>query len=295
MYTREEFENLINNSPLFSIDKENNSELYKTEKYNLFTLLTDYYRIYVFPHKPLDEYSFTLMTTAAECIKYYNVAKGEFLHLFNKAMKRDLSIAKAKEIIDSHRHGIRLTAYDEQMISKFVSFARSKNLDIHDCTVQEKIALAFGIKAERVAELICINDNAVVVSATVTNDDGDEVELFDLKADKEDSAEQKIISSDSFNELIIFIDIVFKAVQERQKKVLSLLLTADVVKSLEYDIERAANLLSGREFFNVQIIEWYNAHGDVPTAKQIGEMCGLSEQSLSRTYKNFKEKVKQNC
>lgn len=294
MYTREEFENLINNSPLFGIDKENNSELYKTEKYNLFTLLTDYYRIYIFPHKSLDEYSFTLIKTAAECIKYYDVAKGDFLHLFNKAMKRDLSIAKAKEIIDSHRQGIRLTTYDEQMISKVVSFARSKNLDIYDCTVQEKIALVFGIKSERVAELICINDSAVAVSATVTNDDGDEIELFDLKADKADSAEQKIISSESFNELIILIDTVFRTVQERQKKLLSLLLTTEVVKSLEYDIEKSVDLLNERELFNVKIIDWCKAYGDVPTAKQIGEMCGVSEQSLSRTYKNFKEKLKQN-
>ncbi len=47
MNTREEFENLINNSPLFGVDKASNSELYKKEKYALFTLLTDYYRLYI--------------------------------------------------------------------------------------------------------------------------------------------------------------------------------------------------------------------------------------------------------
>ena len=100
MFTREEYENLINNSPLFEIDKESSPALYKSERYNFFTLLTDYYRLYIYPNKPLDSYSMTLMDTAMECIKYYDKNKGEFLHLINSSMKRDLHIAKAKEIIE---------------------------------------------------------------------------------------------------------------------------------------------------------------------------------------------------
>lgn len=292
MHTREEFENLINNSPLFNVDKESTPELYKTEKYALFTLLTDYYRSYVFPHKPLEEFSFTLIETAAECLKYFDKSKGEFLHLFNKAMKRDLGIAKAKELIETHRQGIKLSTYDEQMVRKVISLANSKNLDIHDSSVQAKIAIALGISADRIAELIRINDNAVAVSATVTNDDG-EVELFDLQADKTDTPEEVIITKDGLKELVVQIDKVFQTVQERQKHLLSLLLTAEIVKALEYDIKATVNLLQGYTFFNTEIIGWYEKHGEIPTAKQIGGICGVSEQSLSRTYKNFKEKLKQ--
>ena len=66
MFTREEYENLINNSPLFEIDKESSPALYKSERYNFLTLLTDYYRSYIYPNKPLDSYSMTLMETAIE-------------------------------------------------------------------------------------------------------------------------------------------------------------------------------------------------------------------------------------
>ena len=79
MYTGEEFENLINNSPLFDVDKINNSELYKSEKYKFTELLAQYYQVYIFPHKPLEDYSYTLIETATECIRYYDRAKGEFL------------------------------------------------------------------------------------------------------------------------------------------------------------------------------------------------------------------------
>ena len=67
MFTREEYENLINNSPLFEIDKESSPALYKTERYNFLTLLTEYYQYYLYPKKPLDLYCMTLMDTAVEC------------------------------------------------------------------------------------------------------------------------------------------------------------------------------------------------------------------------------------
>lgn len=295
MNTREEFENLINNSPLFGVDKSSNSELYKAEKYALFTLLSDYYRLYIYPNKPLEDYSLTLIETATECLKYYDKSKGEFLHLFNKVMKRDLGIAKAKEFIDTQRKGIKLSTQAEQMIRKITSLANSKNLEIHDSAVQQKIAIAMGISASRVAELIRINDNAVAVSSTVTNDDVDEVELFDLQADKADTSEETVIANDEVKELIEQIDNVFQTVQERQKVLLSLLLTAEIAKALEYDINATIDLLQGYAFFNKEIIDWYDKNGDIPTAKQIGNVCGISEQSLSRTYKNFKEKLRKNC
>ena len=117
MFTREEYENLINNSPLFEIDKESSPALYKTERYKFLTILTDYYRLYIYPQKPLDYYGMTLIETAVECIKYYNKSKGDFLHLFNSSMKRDLHIAKAKEIIEEKRQGIRVSNEDDKLIN----------------------------------------------------------------------------------------------------------------------------------------------------------------------------------
>ena len=49
--------------------------------------------------------------------------------------------------------------------------------------------------------------------------------------------------------------------------------------------------LTGFKFIGSRI-DYYEKHGELPTAKQIGKILGVSEQSLSRTYKNFKEKLK---
>lgn len=292
MFTREEYENLINNSPLFEIDKESSPALYKTERYNFLTVLTDYYRLYVYPNKPLDSYSMTLMETAMECIKYYDKDKGEFLHLFNSSMKRDLHIAKAKEIIEEKRQGIRVSNEDDKLIRKIIALANSKGLDIYDLTVQQKISKALNLEPSRLQKLLRINDDAVAVSSTVTNDDGDEVELFDLQSSHEKNAEDKMADESAFITLVEKINDVFKTVQDRQKKLLSMLLTAEIIKACDEDLDKARQVLECKELFNEEVFDYYEKHGELPTAKQIGLLCGVSEQSLSRTYKNFKEKLK---
>ena len=292
MFTREEYENLINNSPLFEIDKESSPALYKTERYNFLTILTDYYRLYIYPNKPLDSYSMTLMETAIECIKYYNKSKGEFLHLFNSSMKRDLHIAKAKEIIEEKRQGIRVSSEDDKLIRKIIAFANSKGLDINDTTVQQKISKVLNIEFTRLQELLRINDDAVVVSSTITNEDGDEIELFDLQASHEKTAEDKMADESAFISLVEKIDDAFSSVQERQKKLLSMLLTVEVIKACDEDLDKARQSLEDKDIYNAEVFDYYNKNGALPTAKQIGVLCGVSEQSLSRTYKNFKEKLR---
>ena len=292
MFTREEYENLINNSPLFEIDRESSPALYKSERYNFLTFLTDYYRFYIYPNKPLDSYSMTLMETAMECIKYYDKDKGEFLHLFNSSMKRDLHIAKAKEIIEEKRQGIRVSNEDDKLIRKIIALANSKGLDIYDLTVQQKISKALNLELSRLQELLRINDDAVAVSSTVTNDDGDEVELFDLQSSHEKTAEDRMADESAFITLVGKINDVFKAVQDRQKRLLSMLLTVEIIKACDEDLDKAKNVLTGKEVFNEEVFDYYEKHGELPTAKQIGLRCGVSEQSLSRTYKNFKERLK---
>jgi hypothetical protein len=292
MFTREEYENLINNSPLFEIDKESSPALYKSERYNFLTLLTDYYRLYIYPNKSLDSYSMILMETAMECIKYYNKDKGEFLHLFNSSMKRDLHIAKAKEIIEEKRQGIRVSNEDDKLIRRIIALANSKGLDIYDLTVQEKISKALNIEFYRLQELLRINDDAVAVSSTVTNDDGDEVELFDLQSSHEKIAEDKMADDSAFVSLVERIDDMFTTVQDRQKRLLSMLLTVEIIKACDEDLDKAKNVLIGKELFNEEVFDYYKKHVKLPTVREISALCGVHAESASRTYKNFKEKLK---
>lgn len=190
----------------------------------------------------------TLMETAMECIKYYDKNKGEFLHLFNSSMKRDLHIAKAKEIIEEKRQGIRVSNEDDKLIRKIIALANSKGLDIYDITVQQKISKVLNMELSRLQELLRINDDAVAVSSTVTNDDGDEVELFDLQSSHEKTAEAKLADESAFITLVERIDDVFTTVQDRQKKFLSMLLTVKIIKACDEDLDKAKNVLTGKNY-----------------------------------------------
>ena len=95
--------------------------------------------------------------------------------------------------------------------------------------MQQKISKALGIEISRLQELLRINDDAVAISSTVTNDDGDEVELFDLQSSHEKNAEEKMVDYSAFVSLVERINGVFKAVQDRQKRLLSMLLTIEII------------------------------------------------------------------
>ena len=84
MLTKEEYEEKIDHSPLFRLDKEREPIRYETERRILLKMLTEYYVQYIYRDKPLESYSLTLIETAHECIRYYNEGKGAFLHLFKQ-------------------------------------------------------------------------------------------------------------------------------------------------------------------------------------------------------------------
>ena len=292
MRTREDYENLINNSRLFEIDKASSNAEYKAEHYSFLTELTDYYRFYIYRDKPLDSYSMVLVETAVECIKYYDKSKGEFLHLFNKVMKRNLGIECAKKKIDEQRQGIKLAERDAMLIRKIIAFADSKNLDITDIEVQKKMAVVLDLPLATVSELININYNATAIPSMIINDDGDEIELYDLIADNRACADEDALAESALCDAVDKIERIFTAIQERQKQIISMLLTVEFIKAFDGEVHRAERLLRGRAMFSSKVVELYKEKGEVPTVRIISALCGVSEQSANRTYKNFREKLR---
>lgn len=292
MRAREDYENSINSASVFDLDKSKNEALYKAAHYFLMCELTDYYRFYIYPNRPLEDYSMTLVETAVECIKYYEKAKGDFLHLFNSVMRRNLGVAKAKERIEQQRSGIKLSDREAMLIRKIICYADSRNIDIAERGAQEKIAVVLGLSVEKVMELIHINYNAMAVSSTVVNDDDGEMELYDLIVDGH-SVEDEALSESALRDAVDKIEKVFCAIQERQKKIVSMLLTAEIVRAFDGDVQRAEQLLHGRSLYCSEIVDLCRS-SDIPSARRIGEICGVSEQSVSRTYGNFKAKLRLN-
>lgn len=251
--TEEEYICLINSSLLFDIVKEDDFALYNSAKYELLTLLTEYYQDYIYRNKPLDSFSMDLIDTAAECIKGYDKTKGAFLNLFNSVMKRNMLRSKAIEAADMQRRGLTLSQRDNRLIRKILTYAKSKGADIADERTQKQIAEYLNMSVEDVAKLIYINQDAVAISSLVANEDGDEVELYNLQVSKDTSPEEKTIQVDAVMTLLKQIEAEFCNLQERTKPVMCKLLTAKFLEGLDcgtFNYE----LLSGFKFLDGAMI-----------------------------------------
>ena len=137
-----------------------------------------------------------------------------------------------------------------------------------------------------------MNENATAISNRVQGED-DEIDLFDTVADRDISAEEKLIDRSEAIELLKIADAVFSGCQARQKRMISLALTSEVVKAFDEDVEMAEKIMEGFSFRSEEWFVYYRENRAILTARQIAQICGTSEQSLSRAYKIFKEKIRE--
>lgn len=295
-YTKEQYEELINHSILFTIDKEKDHTVYKTERAKFLKNLTDYFSQYVMSHKSLSEYGYELMITANECIMYYDRSKGLFLNLFNHAFKQKRLQSKAKELEEEKRGGIHLPRVERAKLKKILQLVKSKNLDIKDFGVQQKVAKVMGISMEHLLDLLSMNQNTITISETTTNDDGEEISIFDTFASREKSVEHCVLAEESFLEQLNKIEKAFLLGQNRaeSKRLLSMLLTALLLDVKQEDIEYVSNLLQKYTFISKELIELVRKLNKKLTNREIAVICGTSEQNASRALKKFRDKLKEN-
>ena len=87
------------------------------------------------------------------------------------------------------------------------------------------------------------------------------------------------------------INDVFSARQNRQKPLLSKLITSKIIQDLSSS-ETLLKMAKSLDFIDVSIVEQFFSLKRVPTAREISQEFGLSEQSVSRTFKIFIELLK---
>jgi hypothetical protein len=291
MRTRDELENLINGSPLFSIDRVADGELFAVEERRF---LNDLAELMSITRKDFAEVGFEIIQTAKACIKAYKADGGVFLHYFNVALKKTLFIAGAKEMARNSRGGMTIDEKTEQTIRQIIKHAKISGKDVHDQEFQSKVAAALDLPLSVIAEAIAVNDGMAVRSGndSVTGKDGDGTELFDFVAATIDTPDGAIIGEEETRAIVEMLDAYFRTQQERTKALLGKLLTARIIEVLE-DFALIQRVLGGIAFVDAPMIEAYITLRTVPTARQIAEAHGVAEQSASRTLKSFIDKVRE--
>ena len=108
-YDKDKYESLILNSPLFSIDKEQENVAYKRESYKMVEYLYCY--LLAINERDYEPYGSEIMEVATRCINNFDSSKGVFLYYFNSAWKQAYTHIIGEKINDDHFRGIRICSH----------------------------------------------------------------------------------------------------------------------------------------------------------------------------------------
>lgn len=281
--SRVEYENLIRNSILFSLDRNTQARAYRREALKLVEYLY-LYSVAINTDK-YTGFGLEITETANRCIKNYTAEVGDFLNYFNSAISKKYRKAYARKQLAEQHGGVHIPENDQRIIRKYIKFAEHNGTYEITKEMISTISDSTGISYEKVADCISDYNNSFATGASYTTNDGSEGSLLDM-IPSEKTTEDELTEKNAAAEFIKHIDEVFSARQARQKPLLSKLLTAKLFEEILND-EYLLEVAQSQSFFDEDIYA-ASCNRETPiTAREIAESLGLSEQSISRSYKVF--------
>ncbi len=277
----------INNSSVFSLDKETEYAAYRTAANRLIENISNY--LLMFYKNDYEDYGLEIVETATRCIKNYNNDKGSFLNYFLRALKLEIGRAKGKEDIKAKMGAFSISDRDYRNLRKYKRYLADKNIAPQSVS----------------AENLCVIAETLGVSLKYT-EKLKEIDLFaaeDIFDEKDDSTYEEYIPSveisiqleyeniESCKSKLNCINELFESKQERTKPLLSKLITRDIIEFVmkSNDILRFAESLS---FFDMDIYKTFLAKKRLPSNQDIAAYFSKKESSVSRTKKQFESELK---
>lgn len=285
-YDKEKLENLITDSPLFTIDREESPTLYEREKYRLLENLYCY--LMATNEKKYEPYGCEILKVSEDCIKAYDTTKGVFLHYFNVAWKKEYSHICGREIIEERLPGMmKISAEEKRLIVGLIRYrdkAKKENSYLSESEILNNYSDITGIPIEKVRYIAEI-ESSRVINSQFSDDDGERHDIIEQIPDS-DMVEDSLLEANNISEIISKIEKAFANLQERQKPIISDLITAKlcpVIREILCD--------NTPIFISRRVYEHYSKTGCILSQKEIGEYYNKAEASVSRTYKEFLTKI----
>lgn len=281
-YDKKKYEELIAESPLFLLDKETETTAYKRESYKMVEYLYSY--LMAVNEFEYEKYGYEIMEVATRCIGNYDRNKGVFLHYFNAAWKQEHSHLLGNKVIEDKFRGIRITEEEKRNIRKYLKIVERNETACTETELYKRISEAMQLPYEKV-RLIAEMSNIRVFGDTKPNADGEDLGVWDQISDGK-SFEKELEEAESIEEVLIQIETAFIGLQNRQKPIVSDMITA-----------RIWSLLSTHQgdqysFVSPVIIEECLRTGQAPSQRTIAAKYGRDEASISRSIREFLKKLK---
>lgn len=281
---KEKYEKLISETPLFGIDKDKQSVLYRKESLRLVEYL---YRYLLSINKDKYEpYGCEIVDVATRCIYGYD-KRGDFIHYFNVAWSREYSHICGNEIIDSKFHGMKLSDQEKRDIKKYMRIVSRCNPNMSQEEKYLKVSELMELPVDQIKKLSEATETKIV-SDVSHNSDGEEISLYD-HIEEEFSTEGYFENLALLTEMLDKLEAGFLKLQERQKPIVSDMLTIKIGLDM-WEIDKLAKKYL---FINKEISDHIKKTGIVPTQRDIAAKYGKNEASISRTMKEFLKKIKE--
>ncbi len=287
-YEREKYEKLIDSSILFTLDKEKEYTAYKREALKM----VEYLYCYLMSLKKKNEYedyALEIVEVAKLCIENYKPDSGRFLNYFSSAWKKQYGHICGNESIDKEFDGAHFTETDLRNYKKYKRLAQSMNVDTDSPEFNKKMAEAMN-KTEEEVEFLRLMDKNRRKNRTDEEDEKDD--QFD-KIDSGIYTDTGIIQLEAAKELLDLIGMTFDELQERQKPMLSMLITSKLSMIVCSD-KKLLEYMKNMPFYDEDTYEKTLKQVEPIQAKEIAEHFGVSEASASRSWNRFKDGIESN-
>lgn len=285
-YYKEKYELLISQSPLFTLNKETETNAYKRESLKMVEYLYCY--LLAENESKYAEFGMEIMDTANRCIKNYSPESGIFLHYFNAAWKQAYGHAIGQTLVENSYSGIKFTEEEKRTLRKYIHYAKSMGMDCSSSEFDSRVAEAMDISLETAQELRKLVESKTVSDRAI-NDESEEFSLFD-QIDSGSYADSRLYDSESVKTLFQNIQELFESLQERQKPLISKMLTAKI-SFLAAESNDVLDCLRRTTYFDEDIYDTCIGQGIPVSARDIASQFNVNETSASRSWKNFKEKM----
>lgn len=281
VYDRERYEELIIQSPLFSLDKEKDETAYKRESLKMVEYLYCY--LLGINESRYEPYGYEITIVAKRCIKGFSGEKGEFLHYFNAAWKQEYLHICGNEALEDKFHGVKITEEDKRNIRKYLKLARSFEKRTSCEELLETIADAMNLPLNTVVEIAKMSSFTIACNVLEKNEAEVSNRLAQIPDPHTHLSVDLLVSSEGIGELLDKIEEAFLKLQTRQRPIISDAITVRIAEEI-IGIGRAPDRYS---FINQKIMKKYKDCSILPTQRDVADKFGRSEASISRSVKKF--------
>lgn len=286
-YEKAEYERLIEQSPVFVLDKYRERSRYRREVLKLVEYLYSY--LMVIGKTKYEPYGVEIVEVAKRCISNFDPDSGVFIHYFNASWKMEYGHLIGKELIREDFHGIRFTEKQSRNYRKYMKLAQSMGKDIHSEEFNQRVAEAMGLTIDELYDLKQMSDFKPV-NGTIMTTEGEEFSLID-QLESSVYVDTEMIDTEKAIEFLEVIQIVFEDLQDRQKPMMSKMITSRIALLVMED-PLLLNTLQKMPFFDKDMYVECISRGTAVEAKEISRELGVAEASTSRSWRIFKDKLR---